>query len=276
MRDKKGRFLKGHKALGSSKAMIEYIKKNGPWCKGLTKETDERLMKISRITKERMTGKKQSKKQIENRVKARKGFKHSEETKKQLSEINKGKHLSKETIKILDEKVYSKRRNRTYEEIYGIEKAKELKQKFSERMLKNNPYKGKHHSKEVGKRISEKQMGRIPWNKGKEYQQMKGKNHHNWKGGITPINEKIRRSIEYKLWRKAVLEMDNYTCRFCGKGGYLEADHIKSFSDYPELRFVIDNGRTLCKNCHSKTDTYGGKKPYIIRNKPMSVMNIVK
>ena len=82
-----------------------------------------------------------------------------------------------------------------------------------------------------------------------------------WKGGITPINIKIRMSLEYKLWRRAVFERDNYQCIWGGKehGNKLNADHIKRFSDYPELRFAIDNGRTLCADCHRKTDTYGGR-----------------
>ena len=66
--------------------------------------------------------------------------------------------------------------------------------------------------------------------------------------------------IEYKLWRATVFERDNYTCIiWCGnnKSGNLEADHIKPFAYYPELRFAIDNGREHCvERCHKTTDTY--------------------
>jgi 5-methylcytosine-specific restriction endonuclease McrA len=82
----------------------------------------------------------------------------------------------------------------------------------------------------------------------------------NWQGGITPINEAIRKTTEYRMWRVSVFKRDDYTCQMCGKrGGRLHADHIKPFSLYPDLRLAIDNGRTLCVLCHSKTDTYGGK-----------------
>lgn len=87
-----------------------------------------------------------------------------------------------------------------------------------------------------------------------------GKNHPNWQGGITSINQKIKNSLEYKLWRMAVFTRDNFTCVLCGiTKVYLQADHIKPFSLFPELRFAIDNGRTLCVPCHKKTDTYAGK-----------------
>lgn len=47
---------------------------------------------------------------------------------------------------------------------------------------------------------------------------------------------------------------------FCGKrGGKLVADHIKPFFLYPELRFEISNGRTICKDCDLKQETYGGR-----------------
>jgi len=83
-----------------------------------------------------------------------------------------------------------------------------------------------------------------------------------WKGGVTSINKSIRSSLQYKLWRESVFKRDNFTCVWCGsKSGdgktvALNADHIKPFSLFPELRFAIDNGRTLCLDCHKKTDTY--------------------
>ncbi len=98
------------------------------------------------------------------------------------------------------------------------------------------------------------------WNKGISNFNIIGEKNPSWKGGITPINQKIRASLEYEEWRKSVFERDNYTCQDCGQvGGYLNADHIKPFAYYPELRFDLNNGRTLCVDCHSKTDTYGFK-----------------
>ena len=62
-----------------------------------------------------------------------------------------------------------------------------------------------------------------------------------------------------KTYSKIYLR-DNFTCIWClKKGGNLHVDHIKPFAYFPELRFAIDNGRTLCKPCHQKTDTFGGK-----------------
>lgn len=100
--------------------------------------------------------------------------------------------------------------------------------------------------------------GFLPWNKSKKCPYKAGENNNNWKGGVTPLNKKIRKSIEYKLWRDSVFKRDKYTCVWCGQSGVeLNADHIKPFAHYPELRFAIDNGRTLCKECHKTTDTYG-------------------
>lgn len=101
---------------------------------------------------------------------------------------------------------------------------------------------------------------------------MRGENNGNWKGGISPINHLIRESSDYKLWREAVFKRDNWTCVECGlKRGWnkelkrrvnLQADHIKPFSLFPELRFAINNGRSLCAECHRKTPTWGVNVKY--------------
>jgi hypothetical protein len=61
----------------------------------------------------------------------------------------------------------------------------------------------------------------------------------------------VRNSNEYKAWRDAVFERDDYTCQYCKKrGGKLNAHHIKRFSKFPELRMELTNGITLCSDCH--------------------------
>lgn len=105
--------------------------------------------------------------------------------------------------------------------------------------------KGRTHSEEARKKISIANSGVNNWN---------------WKGGVVSEDKKIRKSKEYIIWRTAVFMRDDYTCQDCGdRGGELNADHIKPFSLYPELRFAIDNGRTLCVSCHRQTDTWGGR-----------------
>lgn len=107
------------------------------------------------------------------------------------------------------------------------------------------------------------------WNKGIKNPGMSGDKNVNWKGGITKINDKIRKSIEYKEWRTKVFKRDNYTCQLCleskSVSGKLEADHIKPFAHYPELRLDVDNGRTLCKDCHKKTETYLHKSRWPVK-----------
>jgi len=114
-----------------------------------------------------------------------------------------------------------------------------------------------HHSPEHRQNISKSMKGKMP----KFIPLIKGEKHYAWKGGVTPIYKVIRKSAEYKLWRNAVFARDNYTCIWCGtKDKTIKADHIKPFALYPELRFAIDNGRTLCDKCHRTTDTYGNRQ----------------
>jgi excinuclease UvrABC ATPase subunit len=81
--------------------------------------------------------------------------------------------------------------------------------------------------------------------------QGKGENSHSWKGGISSINIRIRQSMEYRDWRESVFKRDNYTCQECKiRGVKINAHHIKSFAKFPELRFNITNGKTMCTKCH--------------------------
>ncbi len=84
---------------------------------------------------------------------------------------------------------------------------------------------------------------------------IKGKNHPNWKGGISSRTDKLRHDNwgELKEWSKKILRRDKYTCRICNKkGGDLEVHHIFPLGRFPELISDIDNGLTLCKECHIK------------------------
>jgi predicted restriction endonuclease len=88
---------------------------------------------------------------------------------------------------------------------------------------------------------------------GKPKLSIRGVNHPNWKGGITPSQLQARHSLEYKTWRRNVFERDKYICQQCGKPGRrIEAHHIRPFAIFPELRYEVNNGLTLCKECHKK------------------------
>lgn len=68
---------------------------------------------------------------------------------------------------------------------------------------------------------------------------------------------------EYRAWRKAVLIKDGFKCIVCKRGKpavkVLQCDHIKSYSQHPELRYNVNNGRVLCVYHHKRTLNYGFK-----------------
>jgi hypothetical protein len=89
---------------------------------------------------------------------------------------------------------------------------------------------------------------REAWNKGTRG--LMPRPHNKIGDGVTPIN-KLEREKFRKTTQKIVFERDDYTCQVClERGGSLQVDHIKRWADYPELRFDIDNCRTLCMACH--------------------------
>ena len=102
-----------------------------------------------------------------------------------------------------------------------------------------------------------------------------GKNSNNYRGGITPLYNLLRNSLKSKQWTKDVFTRDNFTCQKCGdnSGGNLEAHHEKPFSvilhennitTYEEAMncielWDINNGITLCKECHKKEQALTNK-----------------
>ena len=88
------------------------------------------------------------------------------------------------------------------------------------------------------------------WNKGKEWPERRGNKHPRWNGG-SKEHHQWRGRIEWKNWRKWVFARDDYTCLLCGcKGQYLIPHHIRSFTDFIDNRFEVENGITVCINCH--------------------------
>lgn len=129
--------------------------------------------------------------------------------------------------------------------------------------------KRRYANTDVARRISNKLKGisTREWS-------VRGEKHSNWKGGITPLLTQIRTCLEYNDWRLKVFTRDSFTCVECSNSGIkLNADHIKPFSfivrknSIQSLREAINceelwdikNGRTLCVDCHRKTDTFAGK-----------------
>jgi hypothetical protein len=93
-------------------------------------------------------------------------------------------------------------------------------------------------SEETKKKIGEAHIGDKNWS---------------WRGGISKLRKRQFSQVKHREWRKSVFERDNFTCQECKiVGSYLEAHHIKPFAYFPDLRYDIDNGITLCKSCHSK------------------------
>ena len=94
----------------------------------------------------------------------------------------------------------------------------------------------------------------------------RGKNHWNWRGGINPINDSIRKSKRYCVWREKVFKRDNYTCQICNDksgNGYrvvLHPHHKESFAQDIKRRFKISNGITLCIKCHMEFHNKYGRR----------------
>jgi len=160
---------------------------------------------------------------------SRLGYRHSAETKRRISVALKGKPKSSEHCQKMRARLTGRKTPVLSE---------------AGRALISAANRGKVVSEITRKKISEA---------------LSGPRNHFWRGGVTAKHLRVRASAAYRQWRTAVFERDGFNCVWCGAhGGRLNADHIKAFAAFPDLRFMIDNGRTLCEPCHRKTDTFAG------------------
>lgn len=147
--------------------------------------------------------------------------------------------------------------------------SKEQKEKWKTSRLKHgNSFFNKKHKLKTKKIISQKQIGRIPWNKGIRVLGI----------GEDSLIFQIRNLKENFDWRQKVLQRDSYTCQSCFSKRNLEVHHKKRFSEifkeflqtyyqfspfedketlvrlsltYSDF-WDISNGKVLCKKCHKK------------------------
>lgn len=220
-------FKKWYKMSNETKEKIRNANKISHLWLSWWKHTDESKLKIG---------------------KSNSGEKRNDECRKKISEANKWKHLS----------IEHKRK------IGGSHKWKPCTLETKNKIWNSNRWKVR--TEEQNKKTSESHKWLTPWNKWKRMSEkqrlsLSWKNNHNWKGGVTTENKKIRHSIEFDLWRISVFSRDNWTCQKClVKGGYLHPHHILNFAQYPELRFAIDNWITFCREHHKDFHHIYGNK----------------
>lgn len=187
------------------------------------------------------------------------GKSHTEETREKLRQHNKGKSPPAKTPDGL---------RRISEAHKGKVLSEETKNKIRLSRL------GKKHTEESKRKIKEASSGKNNPMYGVPRPDLLGSNNPSWKGGKTKLSTKIRGMREYSEWRMSVYSRDQFKCVWCGcsKSNSFNADHIKplfyiidkfNIKSIEDARMCselwdISNGRTLCVDCHRKTDTWGG------------------
>lgn len=98
--------------------------------------------------------------------------------------------------------------------------------------------------KRIGKKWEESRREKImKWKR--DNPSPKGPAHPRWKGGVS------HGGTDYVNWAKSVYRRDEWRCQMCkSKGKKLHAHHIYTYASFPEKRLELDNGITLCFECH--------------------------
>ena len=127
--------------------------------------------------------------------------------------------------------------------------------------------KGYRHSEETKVKMRLARLGKPSWSKGltgikrakhvfAQRPNGSGKNHYKWIKDRTKIKigERSLNDPLQKGWRKSVKNRDNWKCGIADENcsGRLEAHHILPWSEFPELRYEINNGITLCHHHHPR------------------------
>ena len=112
-----------------------------------------------------------------------------------------------------------------------------------------------------------------------------GENNPNWNPNLTAAErERGRKYPEYYMFIKKVMERDNFTCDICGFYGKwgegLNVHHLNSYDWDVNNRTNINNGITLCEECHTdfhKMNGYGKntKEQYIEFKNKMKIKESV-
>ena len=131
----------------------------------------------------------------------------------------------------------------------GKHPSEETRRKQSESRKRFFANGGIHPRGLLGKKLTEEHKRKIKLSVGK------GENHHRWIKDRTKLAKRQERNdMAYKEWRRQVMVRDKYECRVSSEDceGKIIAHHIFIWSKYPELRYKVTNGITLCHAHHPK------------------------
>lgn len=175
----------------------------------------------------------------------------SDELKLKLSLAKKGKKFSEEHIKNLSLSHKGKMpSNIEMLRTYNI--GRKLSEQTIEKIKQSNLGKKHNISKEGLERMRIKNYD--VWNKGmKGYNA--GENNPRWVKDRSMLKKCDRQSgSAYTFWRMEVYKRDNFRCKMSNGecSSKIEAHHILTWKESPELRYEISNGITLCTKHHPR------------------------
>ncbi len=182
-------------------------------------------------------------------------FKHTEEMKKHLSLVNSKPKIKKNCLVCQKEilvQPYNEKRKKFCSRICLAKKTIAMS------------WIGRKHTKEELQKMSlvHKNKPRILTEQGRLSFKEKMSGINNWKWikdrSLLKDDNKDRGGQLSRDWGRNVKFRDSWKCRIANENcsGRPEAHHILSWANYPELRYNLDNGRTLCKKCHKKKTAY--------------------